>query len=492
MANAGAPAAPVANPPQIVQIPHAHELNLSHPLTWFGNGADALSPTQFLTDVDQRRRRGGWLPAQTIDFVGVSLKGPALDWFRSSPRLVSEQADRDAFAGIGAGAWEHFQTLFLRSFLSGGKTHRIDQRFVFKQRADETVLQYRARCVEGYQTYRDERKPDLAKATTIHLDLQNLDYATALQSATLDDSHFDHAPPADGELEDAQHAADDALRRHQIREQQIASLGGFLTDTLPRLSADMMSTMNNYLVTEFAKYLLVDGLHHADVKKYAMELVHKGSTDVFLMWDYIHAYQNANHPPKHSTGKPGTPFVVPSGAADLLTSLLTGNADALAGKKAKVKFPHTQGATCGYCGRKNHTANQCMKKKKDDAEKKKKNGGQVASIETTDGQQQQSQQQQQQQSMGPPPQQRQLLHPGQQQQQQHQQQHQQQPQQQQQFGGSAFGLSAHVTPSVPQPGSFAFPPPQMPPQITDTRQSTLSGQAVHDPFDSQLNPNAWY
>ena len=61
MANAGAPAAPVANPPQIVQIPHAHELNLSHPLTWFGNGADALSPTQFLTDVDQRRRRGGWL-----------------------------------------------------------------------------------------------------------------------------------------------------------------------------------------------------------------------------------------------------------------------------------------------------------------------------------------------------------------------------------------------------------------------------------------------
>ena len=96
MANNGAPAAPVANPPQIVQIPHAHELNLSHPLTWFGNGTDALSPTQFLTDVDQRRRRGGWLPAQTIDFVGVSLKGPALDWFRSSPRLVSEQADREA------------------------------------------------------------------------------------------------------------------------------------------------------------------------------------------------------------------------------------------------------------------------------------------------------------------------------------------------------------------------------------------------------------
>ena len=131
MADNEAPVPP-ANPPQIIQIPHAHELNLSHPLTWYGNGTDALSPIQFLSDVDQRRRRGAWLPAQTIDFVGVSLKGAALDWFRSSPRLVSEQADRDAFAGVGANAWEHFQTLFLRSFLSGGKTHRIDQRFVFR------------------------------------------------------------------------------------------------------------------------------------------------------------------------------------------------------------------------------------------------------------------------------------------------------------------------------------------------------------------------
>ena len=482
MADNEAPVPP-ANPPQIIQIPHAHELNLSHPLTWYGNGTDALSPIQFLSDVDQRRRRGAWLPAQTIDFVGVSLKGAALDWFRSSPRLVSEQADRDAFAGVGANAWEHFQTLFLRSFLSGGKTHRIDQRFVFRQRPEESVLQYRARCVEGYQTFRDERKQDLAKATTIRLDLPNIDYESALHSATLAGAHFGHEAPGPDDMEDDRNVAEDALRRRQIREEQTTSLANFLTENLVRLSNDMMTGMNNYLVTEFAKYLLVDGLHHADVKKYAMELVHKGSNDVFLMWDYIHAFQNNNHPPKHSTAKQqGTPFTVPSGAADQLS----GQVDLVNGKPKRVKFPHTPGAVCGYCNRKNHKESQCMKKKSD-AEKKKKNGGHAASLEG-------GQQQQQQQVMvqppsqplpPPPPPLQQIVHQQPPPQQVHHQQlpqGQQQQQQQQQMFGSAF--SAHATPFVAQPGSFNFPPPP----ANNVRHSVLSN---NDPNDLALNATAW-
>ena len=363
-----------------VRFPIATELNLNQPLVWYGSGSDGLSPSQFLSDVDQRRRRCGWSPRQTMDFIGVSLKGAALDWFRSSPR-VSLQQDKDAFEGTGDNAWDHFQSLFLRSFLSGGKTHRIDQRLTFKQRPTESVLEYRTRCIESYQRFRDEQADSLADATTINLDLPNFDFNAALASADLEAAHFGHAAPGEGDDDGALHAAADTAARNAIRTQQTASLSTFLTNRVAELSKELMGKLDSFLICEFAKYLLIDGLHHQDVRHYAMELVGKGMEDVYLLWDYVHKYSDNKHPPNKSTAPRSAGGWTPGSAAAsaLQADILQAQADALrANAKSggggnsgpgRKDLPHTKGAVCGYCKKKNHTIDQCQKLKNKNAGK---------------------------------------------------------------------------------------------------------------------------
>ena len=351
--------------PAVAFQPIATEINFSTPLAWCGNGSDNLSPHQFLSDVDQRRRRCHWTDRQTLDFVGVSLKGTALDWFRSSPQLASKPADIAAFAGEGPHAWTKFNVLFLRTFLVGGKTHRIDQRATFKQNSGESVLAYKSRCLESYQVLRSEAQEALQDALAINIDFAEENWQDALASATLDAAGFTHEIP-NGVNEDdfLVEPADNAVRQ-TIRNEQIDTITRYLGNKIAVMQRETIASINKHMVVEFATHLLVDGLHHADVRKFAMDQVAKGADDVNLLWDLVHKHQDVNHPPKSSTAPPSSGYCPPSAAAA-----------ALAGRqgqpgKPRHDFPRTAGATCRYCKKRNHTTEQCEKRKRAEAFKAK-------------------------------------------------------------------------------------------------------------------------
>ena len=291
-------AAPVAGP---TQLAFTTEVNLSQPLTWCGNPSkDDRSPKQFLHEVDQRRIRCGWSQKQTIDFVGVCLKGAALDWLRSSPRIATAEADKAAFAGEGLTPWADFQALFLRSFLQGGKTHRIDQRRTFLQDPHESVMCFRSRGLEGYANFRDEQTPQLAKATTIQMNLTEM-LQNGIASIKLEASHFGHVEPAPGEngmeVDCADPAMDEATKI-LIKTQIANNIQPRIVALLQETSRQMVEETNSYLVKEFSKYLLVDGLYYSDTRKYAMDLISKGQDDPYLFWDFVHKFNETHHPTK--------------------------------------------------------------------------------------------------------------------------------------------------------------------------------------------------
>ena len=418
-----------AAPAQLVPVPvpaqlaFSTEVNLSQPLSWFGSGSSSeLTPQQFLHEIDQRRIRCGWTDEQTLAFVGVSLKGAALNWFRSTPRLAESTADRECFAGRGEGAWSRFQGLFLRSHLSGGKTHRIDQRRTFVQDQNEPIVGFRSRSLESYSTFRDEQQPNLARATTIQLNLDHF-LDGAIFSERLEREHFGHAEPG-GEIAECADAEQDVVTRIIITTEIKDRLRPRLVEMLQKLSNDMMAATNSYLIREFSKYLLVDGIYHNDTRKYAMDLIQKGQDDIVLFWDFVHKYNETHHQTKHS------PSSQPKQSKDGGFCPSTGAAHGLDGGSAdtlqKGKLPHTPGAVCGYCGKKNHVESQCQKKKNKEqreregktSKKERKQRGKAAAVaaDETDQQQQQQQQMIQQPHQQPlmpyypPPQQMQQMH----------------------------------------------------------------------------------
>ena len=347
--------------------PIATEINFSTPLAWCGNSSDNLSPHQFLSDVDQRRRHCHWTDRQTLDFIGVSLKGTALDWFRSSPQLTSKPADIAAFAGEGPHAWAKFNVLFLRAFLVGGKTHRIDQRSTFKQNSGESVQAYKSRSLESYQVLRSEGQEALQDALTITINFNEEDWQDALGmgSATLDAANFTHEIPEGVNEADFQFDPADLATRQAIRNEQIDTITRYLTNNIAVIQRDTISKVNTHLVVEFATHLLVDGLHHSDVRKFAMDQVSKGTDDVNLLWDLVHKFQDVHHPPKSSTAPPSSGYCPPTAVAA-----------GLAGRpgqpgKPRHDYPRTAGATCRYCKKRNHTTEQCEKRKKAEAFKAK-------------------------------------------------------------------------------------------------------------------------
>ena len=370
-------AAPVAGP---TQLAFTTEVNLSQPLTWCGNPSkDDRSPKQFLHEVDQRRIRCGWSQKQTIDFVGVCLKGAALDWLRSSPRIATAEADKAAFAGDGLTPWADFQALFLRSFLQGGKTHRIDQRRTFLQDPHESVMCFRSRGLEGYANFRDEQTPQLAKATTIQMNLTEM-LQNGIASIKLEAAHFGHVEPVPGEngmeVDCADPAMDEATKI-LIKTQIANNIQPRIVALLRETSRQMVEETNSYLVKEFSKYLLVDGLYYSDTRKYAMDLISKGQDDPYLFWDFVHKFNETHHPTKgastsSSSKQPSKDGGYCPGAG--VANGLTGNADGL----NKKELPHTPGAICDYCGKKNHVASQCQKKKNKEARDAAAAGGTTA------------------------------------------------------------------------------------------------------------------
>ena len=397
-----APPAPVAVPgaaPAAAPLAFSTEVNLAQPLSWFGSGSGSeYTPKQFIHEIDQRRIRCGWTDAQTLSFVGVCLKGAALNWFRSTPRLAESAADRDAFAGRGPDAWVNFQALFLRSHLAGGKTHRIDQRRTFLQEQNEPVVGFRSRGLEAYSTFRDEQFVNLAKATTINVNLDHF-LENAIVSARLDREHFGHAAP-EGDIDECDDAPQDVVTRTVIAGEIRQNLRPRIVELLRHVATEMTREVNAYLIREFSKYLLVDGLYHNDTRKYAMDLIQKGQDDIVLFWDFVHKYNESHHSTNHAhkNNKPQSKdggYCPSAGAANGLTE--AGNADGL----QKGSLPHTPGAVCDFCGKKNHTAQQCMKKKNQEKNKtqapakRRRQKGKAAGLSTDEEAQQQQQQQQQ-------------------------------------------------------------------------------------------------
>ena len=397
-----APPAPVAVPgaaPAAAPLAFSTEVNLAQPLSWFGSGSGSeYTPKQFIHEIDQRRIRCGWTDAQTLSFVGVCLKGAALNWFRSTPRLAESAADRDAFAGRGPDAWVNFQALFLRSHLAGGKTHRIDQRRTFLQEQNEPVVGFRSRGLEAYSTFRDEQFVNLAKATTINVNLDHF-LENAIVSARLDREHFGHAAP-EGDIDECDDAPQDVVTRTVIAGEIRQNLRPRIVELLRHVATEMTREVNAYLIREFSKYLLVDGLYHNDTRKYAMDLIQKGQDDIVLFWDFVHKYNESHHSTNHAhkNNKPQSKdggYCPSAGAANGLTE--AGNADGL----QKGSLPHTPGAVCDFCGKKNHTAQQCMKKKNQEKNKgpapakRRRQKGKAAGLSTDEEDQQQQQQQQQ-------------------------------------------------------------------------------------------------
>ena len=395
-----APVVPAAAPaPAAAPLAFSTEVNLAQPLSWFGSGSNSeYSPQQFIHEIDQRRIRCGWTDAQTLSFVGVCLKGAALNWFRSTPRLAESAQDRDAFAGRGPDAWVNFQALFLRSQLAGGKTHRIDQRRTFLQEQNEPVVGFRSRGLEAYSTFRDEQFANLAKATTINVNLDQF-LETSIISARLAREHFGHAAPA-GDIDECADAEQDIVTRIIIATEIRDNIRPRLVDMLQHVATEMTRAVNAYLIREFSKYLLVDGLYHNDTRKYAMDLIQKGQDDIVLFWDYVHKYNESHHSTNHNHKNSKAPskdggYCPSAGAANGLTG--SGSADSL----QKGSLPHTPGAVCDFCGKKNHTAQQCQKRKNQEKNKgnapgkRRRQKGKAAGLSTDEEEQQQQQQQQQ-------------------------------------------------------------------------------------------------
>ena len=399
MADAAAPVVAPGAAPAAAPLAFSTEVNLAQPLSWFGTGpGSAYTPQQFIHEIDQRRIRCGWTDAQTLSFVGVCLKGAALDWFRSTPRLAESATDRDAFAGKGLNAWANFQALFLRSHLAGGKTHRIDQRRTFLQEQNEPVVGFRSRGLEAYSTFRDEQFVNLAKATTININLDQF-LEDAIVSDRLNREHFGHAPPG-GEIDECADPDQDIVTRIIISNEIKQNLRPHIVELLKTAANDMARATNDYLIREFSKYLLVDGLYHNDTRKYAMDLIQKGQDDIVLFWDYVHKFNESHHSTNHSqkTNKPPSKdggYCPGPGVANGLDG--NANADGL----QKGSLPHTPGAVCGFCGKKNHTEQQCQKKKnqnknKDSQQtKRRRQKGKAAGVSAEESEQQPQQQQQQ-------------------------------------------------------------------------------------------------
>ena len=370
-----------------VALPFSQELNLSQPATWYGNGSDPLTPAQFLSDIDQRRRRCGWSDVATLHFVGVSLKGPALDWFRTCPMVATVEEDRLCFSGLGPDPWNHFQKLFTRAFLVGGKTHRVDQRAVFRQMPNESIIAYRARCLEVYKIFREERAASLRDALQVTTNLGDAQLRDALNCVTINTAHFGHEAPNPGEQEGRDDATTDAETREDIYGRQVITVRQLLINELAALNRHMIQKTEDYLAIEFSNYLLIDGIHHTDVRKYAMDLVEKKQEGgPMLLWDLVHKFSDAHHPSKTSTAPSEKNTYVPNAG---VAGLTRAQADALDKNGRK----NTPGAKCGYCGKMNHKEKQCFKKRNDTRSGKIKKGGQAAAAE---GQQQTQQQQQQQ------------------------------------------------------------------------------------------------
>ena len=396
MANAAAPVVVPGAAPAAAPLAFSTEVNLAQPLSWFGSGSSsAYTPQQFIHEIDQRRIRCGWTDAQTLSFVGVCLKGAALDWFRSTPRLAESTADRDAFAGRGPDAWANFQALFLRSHLAGGKTHHINRRRTFLQEQNEPVVGFRSQGLEAYSTFRDEQFENLAKATTINVNLDQF-LENAIVSDRLNREHFGHAAP-EGDIYECDDAEQDIVTRIIISNEIRDNLRPRIVDLLRHVATEMTRETNAYLFREFSKYLLVDGLYHNDTRKYAMDLVQKGQDNIVLFWDYVHKFNESHHNTNHTqkNNKPPSKdggYFPSAGVANGLD----GNADGL----QKGSLPHTPGAVCGFCGKKNHTEQQCKKKKNQEKNKgqppakRRRQKGKVTGVSAEESEQQPQQQQQ--------------------------------------------------------------------------------------------------
>ena len=133
--------------------------------------------------------------------------------------------------------------------------HGIDQRRTFLQEQNEPVIRFRSCGLEAYSTFRDEQLDNLAKATTITVDLDQL-LDGAITSGRMDREHFGHAPPQ-GEIDECEDPAQDDVTRIIITNEIKENLRPHIIELLRHVSTEMVRKTNDYLIREFSKYLLV-------------------------------------------------------------------------------------------------------------------------------------------------------------------------------------------------------------------------------------------
>ena len=388
MANPIVPVGANGAPEPHVALPFSQELNVSQPLVWYGDGRDSRTPAQLISDIDQKRVRCGWTERATMHYIGVCFQGPSLDWFRTAPMTCTNEEDRQCFSGEGPTPWSHFQKLFTRAFLVGGKTHRVDQRQVFRQHPKESILAYKARCLEVYKMFREERGNSLREATAVTNNIDDNRILYSLNTALLNGVHIGHAAPGDGQEEGNAEKEHDRVQKEGIYNSQIAGIRRLVTEELAALQRHMIARTENYLALEFSNYLLIDGIHHIDVRKYAMDLVEKKTEDCLLLWDLIHKFSDIHHPLKDSTAPHQKDGYVPgAGVAGAIGTMSREEVDGLDGGKKKLKDPN---AFCNFCKKKGHKEGKCFKKNR------LKKAGKLpkGTLAPLDVQQQQQQQQQ--------------------------------------------------------------------------------------------------
>ena len=101
----------------------------------------------------------------------------------------------------------------------------------------------------------------------------------AIASAHLDGEHFGHAASV-GEIDKCANPEQDDVTHIIITNEIKENLRPRLVELLCHMSTEMVRKTNGYLIREFSKYLLVDGLYHNDTRKYAMDLIQKGQEDI--------------------------------------------------------------------------------------------------------------------------------------------------------------------------------------------------------------------
>ena len=118
------------------------------------------------------------------------------------------------------------------------------------------MLAYKARCLEVYKRFRQERAGGFRDAVAVTAAITD---AQLMNSQELNELHFGHAGPAEGAGEAAALQQHDNTTRETVYQSMIPGVRQLIVDELAALQRHLIQRAEAYLAVEFSNYLLVDG-----------------------------------------------------------------------------------------------------------------------------------------------------------------------------------------------------------------------------------------